>query len=105
MTNKCWQARQRTNNLRNELIWGINSASELAILYYYTRRSIRGGSQSTPPGDKDLGVSLRQENDIAPIDIFYEKRKSSNHRCTDLVYFYTPLLIIYLRAIEKTYFS
>ena len=48
MTNKCGQTRQRIN----KLIWGMNSASELAIVYYYTRRSIRGGSQSTLPGDK-----------------------------------------------------
>ena len=43
---------QRTNNLRDELIWGMNSASELATVYCYTRRSIRGGSQFTSPGDK-----------------------------------------------------
>ena len=42
MTNKCGQTRQRTNNLRDELILG----DELR------RRSIRGSSQSTPPGDK-----------------------------------------------------
>ena len=41
------------NNLRDKLIWGINSASELATVYYFTRRSIRSGySQSTPLGDK-----------------------------------------------------
>ena len=34
---------------------------ELATVYYYTRRSIRGGSQSTPPGDKALCI-------IAPIE-------------------------------------
>ena len=49
MTNKCGRTRQRTNNLRDELIWGMKSASELAT---DTRRSISGGSQSTPPGDK-----------------------------------------------------
>ena len=52
MTIKCGRTRQRTNNLKDELIWGMNSASELATIYYYTRRNIRGGSQSTPPGDK-----------------------------------------------------
>ena len=52
MTNKCGRTRQKTNNLRDKLIWGTNSASELTTMYYYTRRSIRGGSQSTPPGDK-----------------------------------------------------
>ena len=52
MTNKCGQTRQRTSNLRDELILGMNSGSELATVYYYTRRSIGGGSQSTPPGDK-----------------------------------------------------
>ena len=35
-----------------KLIWGMNSASELATAYYYTGRRIRGGNQSTPPGDK-----------------------------------------------------
>ena len=52
MTNKCGQTRQRTNNLRDELILGMNSASELVTVYYYTSRSIRGSCQSTPPGDK-----------------------------------------------------
>ena len=42
----------KANSLRDELIWGMNSASELATVYYYTRRSIKGGSQSTPSGDK-----------------------------------------------------
>ena len=101
MTNKCRQTRQRTNNLRDELIWGMNSASELAIVYYYTHRSIRGGRQSTLPGDKAQGVSLRQQNDIEAIDIFNEKRKSCNHRCPDSVYFHTLLLISYLSAIER----
>ena len=32
--------------------WGMNSASELATVYYYTCRSIRGCGLSTPPGDK-----------------------------------------------------
>ena len=54
MPNKFGRTRQRTNNLRDELIWGMNSASELATAYYYTRKSIRGGSQSTLPGDKAL---------------------------------------------------
>ena len=49
MMNKCTQTRQRTNNLRDELSWGMNSTSELATMYYYTC-----GSQSTPPGDKML---------------------------------------------------
>ena len=52
MTYKSRQTRQRTNNLRDELIWGMNSASELATVYYDTCRSISGGSQSTLPGDK-----------------------------------------------------
>ena len=41
LTNKCGRTRQRTNNLRDELIWGMNSASELVTVYYYTCRSIR----------------------------------------------------------------
>ena len=100
MTNKSGQTRQRTNNLRDELIWVINSASELATVYYYTRRSIRGGSQSTLPGDKIWCI-------IAPIERysgyrhFQEKRKSCNHRFPDSVYFHTLLLIIYLSAIER----
>ena len=52
MTNKRGRTRQRTNNLRDELTSRMNSASELATVYYYTRRSIKGGSQSTPTGDK-----------------------------------------------------
>ena len=40
---------------------GDELASELATVYYYTRRSIRGGSQSTPPGDKAWCI-------IAPIE-------------------------------------
>ena len=48
-----------------------------------------------------LGVSFRQQNDIAVIDIFNEKRKSCNHRCPDSVYFHTLLLIIYFSAIER----
>ena len=100
MTNKSGQTRQRTNNLRDELIWVINSASELATLYYYTRRSIRGGSQSTLPGDKIWCI-------IAPIERhssythFQEKRKSCNHRFPDSVYFHMLLLIICLSAIER----
>ena len=61
MTNKCGRTRQRTNNLRDKLIWGMNSASELATMYYYTHRIIRGASQSTPPGDKAWCI-------IAPIE-------------------------------------
>ena len=52
MTNKRGLTRQRTYDISDELIWGMNSASELATVYYCTRRSIRGGSQSIPPGDK-----------------------------------------------------
>ena len=49
-----------------------------------------------------VGVSLCQQNDIAGIGIFSEKRKCCNHRCSDSVYFNTLLLrvIIYLSAIE-----
>ena len=100
MTNKCGRTRQRTNNLRDELIWGINAASELATVYYYTRRSI-GAVASLLRQVTKLGVSLRQQNDIAVIDIFNEKRTICNHRCPDSVYFHTLLLIIYLSAIER----
>ena len=112
MTNKCGRTRQRTNNLRDELIFfffffwgggagggeGVNFASELATVYYYTLRSIRGDSQSTKV--TKLGVSSCQQNDIVIIDIFNEKRKSCNHRCPDFVYFHTLLFIMYLSAIE-----
>ena len=45
----------------NKAGWGMNSASELATVYYYTRRSIGGGSQPTPPDDKAWCI-------IAPIE-------------------------------------
>ena len=61
MTNKIGRTRQKTNNLRDELILGMNSAIELATVYYCTRWSIRGGSQSTSPGDKAWCI-------IAPIE-------------------------------------
>ena len=78
MTNKYGRLRQRTNNLRDELIWGgMNSV----------RR-------------KKVGVPFRQYNDIAVIDIFDKKGNCCNHRCPDSVYFNTLLLIICLRAIE-----
>ena len=48
-----------------------------------------------------LNVSLRQQNDITVIDIFNKKKRTiCYHRCPDSVYFNTPLLIIYLCAIE-----
>ena len=75
MTNKSVRTRQRTNNLRYELI-----KDELRQM-------------------TKLGVSLRQQNDIAVIDIFNKKRKCYSHRCPDSVYFNMMLLIIYLGAI------
>ena len=72
MTNKCGRTRQRTNNLKDELIWGMNSASEMAtcvLLDYYTRKSVRGGSQSTPPDDKAWCI-------IAPIERYSGYRHS-----------------------------
>ena len=63
MMNKSVRARQRTNSLRDKLIWGMNSASEWPTVYSYTRRGIRGGGQSTPPGDKAWCI-------IAPIERF-----------------------------------
>ena len=59
MTNKCRRTRQSTNNLRDELIMGMNSTSELATMYYYTRRSI-GEVASLLRQVTKLGVSLRQ---------------------------------------------
>ena len=61
MTNKCRRTRKRINNLRDELIWGDESASKMATVYYYTCRSIRRGRQSTPLGDKAWCI-------IAPIE-------------------------------------
>ena len=61
------ETRQMTNNLRDKLIWGMNSTNELATVYYYTRRSIRGSSQSTPPGDKAWCI-------IAPIESYSDYR-------------------------------
>ena len=105
MTNKCGRTWQRTDNLRDELIWGMNSASELATVYYYTHRSIRAVASLLRQVTK-LGVSLSQQNDIAVKDISNKKRKSCNHRSPDSVYFHTLLLIIYLSAIERlTYLS
>ena len=75
MTHKCKRTRQRTNNLRDELICEMNSASELATVYYSTRRSIRGGSQSTPPGDKTWCIIAPIEQYSGYINIFSEKRK------------------------------
>ena len=93
MKNKCGRTRQRTNNLRDELNWppcitthvGVSSGAVASLLLQVTK----------------LGVSLRQQNDIAVKYIFNEKRQSCNHRCPDSVYFHTLLLIIYLSAIEK----
>ena len=100
VANKCGQTRQRTNNLWDELIWGMNSASELATVYYYTLRSI-GVVASLLRQVTKFGVLLRQLNDIAVLDIFNEKRKSCNHWCPDSVYFRTLYLIIYLSAIRR----
>ena len=77
----------------------MDSASELTSMYYYTHRSIWGGSQSTPPGDKAWCI-IAQQNDIAVIDIFNEERKSCNRRFPDSVYFHT-LLLIYVSTIER----
>ena len=116
MTNKCGRTRQRTNNLSDELIvcvcffffWGgggggkrgLNSASELASVYYYTRRSISVGLSGVVASllrqVTTLCVSLRQRYRGDR----HEKRKSCNHRCPDSVYFHTLLLIIYLSATE-----
>ena len=67
MTNKCGRTRQKTNNLRDERIWGMNPAGELASVYYYTCRSIRSGSKSTPPGDTAWCI-------IAPIERYRSYR-------------------------------
>ena len=74
MTNKCGRTSQRTNNLRDELIWGMNSARELATVYYYKHRSISAVASLLRQVTK-LGVSLSQQNDKAVRDIFNEKKK------------------------------
>ena len=72
MTNKSGQ--RRTNNLMDELIGGW----------------IQLGNKR----------SVYQQNDVAVIDIFNEKRKCCNHRRPDSIYIHTLLLIIYLSAID-----
>ena len=70
----CRQTRQMTNNLRDELIWGMNSASELATVYYHTLGVSREVASLLRQMTK-LGVLLRQKNDIAVIDIFNNKKR------------------------------
>ena len=77
MKKKFGLTRQRTNNLRDELIWGCNSVRRQILVYHCTNTMM-----------------------MAVIDIFNKKRKCCNHRCPDS-YFYTLLLIIYLSVIEK----
>ena len=77
MTNKSGRTRQSSNNLRKN--WFGDELRQVT----------------------KVAVSLRQYNDIAVTDIFNKKkRKCSNHRCPDSVYFNTLLLIIYLSAVE-----
>ena len=76
MTNKCGRTRQWTNNLRVELIWGMNFASELATVYYYTPciyYTISGAVAILLRQVTKLGVSLRKYNDMAVIDNLNEK--------------------------------
>ena len=47
-----------------------------------------------------LCISLRQWNAIAVIDVFNKKSIPIYDRCSNPVYFNTPLLIIYLSAME-----
>ena len=47
-----------------------------------------------------VGVSKRQLNDIACIDIFNKNGKGCYHRCPDPFYSNMLLLIIYLSAVE-----
>ena len=61
------RANKAKDYVRDELIWGLNSACELATVYYYTRRSIRGGGQSTPSGDKGWCI-------IAPTERYSDYR-------------------------------
>ena len=78
----------------------MNSASELppCIAIHV---GVSGAVASLLRQVTKLGVSLRQQNDIAVIDIFNEKRKCCNHPCPDSVYFHMPLLVIYLSAFER----
>ena len=71
------QTGQRTNNLRDELIWG-----------------------RTPSADKGWCISAP----IQPYSSYRylnKKRKCCNHRYPDSDYFYTMLLFIYLPAIGR----
>ena len=103
MTNKCVRTRQRTNDLRDELIWGMNSGSELATVYYYTHRSIKGGSQFTLLGNKAWCI-------IAPIERysyyrhFQWKKKELQSSMSWFCLCSTLLLITYLNAIETLIF-
>ena len=75
MTNKSRRTTQKTNNLRDELIWD------------------------------ELHQVTKVECIIAPIERYdgyryFQLKKCCNHRCPDSVYFNLLLLIIHLSAIE-----
>ena len=71
MMNKWGRTRQRSNNLRDKMIWGMNSVSELATCI--TKHvGVTGAVASLLRQVTKLGVSLRQQSDIAVIDIFKE---------------------------------
>ena len=95
-----WATRQRSNNL----IWGMNSASELATVYYYTHRSIRGGSQSTLPGNKGWCI-------IAPIERyssyrhFQWKKKELQSLMTWFCLFSHAVVKYIFESYRKTYLS
>ena len=105
MTNKCGPSRQMTNNLRDELIWGMNSASELATVYYHTRTSITGGSQSTPPGDKAWCINAPIEWCSGYRHFQCKKRKSCDHRCPDSLFFSHAVVNYIFECCGKTYLS
>ena len=79
----------------------MNSASELATLYYYTCRSNRGGGKSTPPGDNAWCIIAQTERYSGYRRFQLKKKRVAIIDALDSVYFHTLLLIIYLSAIER----
>ena len=99
MRNRSGRTGQRTNNLRDELIWGQTLSVNWPTLYIHVGVS---GAVTSLLRQVTNGwcIIAPVERYIAGIDIFNKKRKCCNHRCPDSVHFHTLFLIIYLSAIE-----
>ena len=91
----------RTNNLRDELIRGMNSLLVNRPPCITIHVGVSGTVASLLRQVAKLGVVVCQQNNIAIIDIFNKEIKSCNHQCPDSVYFHTQLVIIYLSVIER----